>query len=70
MLLCCYPFTDIVDKDLKELRNSRWARAFNEDNNHEEGEGMEAMHTSVNRKATVVIEHLIQASDVSHTMQV
>ena len=23
----------------------------------------------VNRKATIVIEHLIQASDVSHTMQ-
>ena len=25
---------------------------------------------AVNRKATIVIEHLIQASDVSHTMQV
>lgn len=24
---------------------------------------------SVNRKATIVIEHLVQASDVSHTMQ-
>jgi hypothetical protein len=23
----------------------------------------------INRKATIVIEHLIQASDVSHTMQ-
>jgi hypothetical protein len=25
---------------------------------------------AINRKATIVIEHLIQASDVSHTMQV
>jgi class 3 adenylate cyclase len=55
--------TDIMDKDLKALRNCRWEKAFNEapsDNNLEE---------AVNRKATIVIEHLIQASDVSHTMQ-
>jgi hypothetical protein len=24
---------------------------------------------AINRKATIVIEHLLQASDVSHTMQ-
>jgi class 3 adenylate cyclase len=55
--------TDIMDKDLKALRNGRWEKAFNEalvDNNLEE---------AVNRKATIVIEHLIQASDVAHTMQ-
>jgi hypothetical protein len=54
--------TDIMDKDLKALRNSRWEKAFSEalDQNVEE---------AVNRKATIVIEHMIQASDVSHTMQ-
>lgn len=55
--------TDIMDKDLKNLRNDRWERAFcvkeiNED-----------PHVTINRKATIVIEHLIQASDVAHTMQ-
>jgi len=50
--------TDIFDKDLGELRKERWVKAFSEtapDNN--------------DRKATIVIEHLIQASDVAHTMQ-
>ena len=46
------------------LRNLRWERAFSQStplslNSRE----------TVNRKATIVIEHLIQASDVAHTMQ-
>jgi class 3 adenylate cyclase len=55
--------TDIMDKDLKGIRNGLWEKAFNEapdDSNLEE---------AVNRKATIVIEHMIQASDVAHTMQ-
>jgi hypothetical protein len=55
--------TDIMDTDLKALRNSRWERAFSStmvDAN---------MSDSINRKATIVLEYLIQASDVSHTMQ-
>jgi 3'5'-cyclic nucleotide phosphodiesterase/Adenylate and Guanylate cyclase catalytic domain len=55
--------TDIVDKDLKKLRNDRWDVAFDH-NTHEDEEAAR------NRKATIVIEHLIQASDVAHTMQV
>jgi class 3 adenylate cyclase len=55
--------TDIVDKELKNLRNDRWEKAFS-DINHEED-----AQVSINRKATIVIEHLIQASDVAHTMQ-
>lgn len=63
--------TDIMDKDLKQIRNMRWSKAFTD-------ESMEADETNlspkeimdqVNRKATIVIEHIIQASDVSHTMQ-
>eukprot|EP00977_Amphora_coffeiformis_P006244 scaffold1341_cov178-Amphora_coffeaeformis.AAC.21 len=56
--------TDIVDRELKDLRNKRWEDAFSEtarlDDSPEE---------HVNRKATIVMEHLIQASDVAHTMQ-
>lgn len=53
------------DKGLKELRNRRWDKAFNGNT-----EGVDEESTmATNRKATIVIEHLIQASDVSHTMQ-
>jgi class 3 adenylate cyclase len=57
--------TDIMDKDLKVLRNSRWSKAFSEG----AGGNEESKVDAVDRKATIVIEHLIQASDVSHTMQ-
>ena len=52
-----------MDKDLKELRNARWEKAFSE------GAVTESAADAINRKATIVIEHLIQASDVAHTMQ-
>ena len=50
--------TDIMDKDLGSKRKERWNAAFSE-------------QASANNdyKATIVIEHLIQASDVAHTMQ-
>lgn len=54
--------TDIADKDQKTFRNARWDKAFHQNL-------QENQLVSVNRKATIVIEHLIQASDVSHTMQ-
>lgn len=54
--------TDIVDKELKALRNARWEKAFSDTASGNE-------HDTINRKATIVIEHLIQASDVAHTMQ-
>ena len=58
--------TDIVDKQLKELRNARWAKAFDENANNELEESKK---DATDRKATIVIEHLIQASDIAHTMQ-
>jgi hypothetical protein len=54
--------TDIVDKDLKSLRNNRWDAAFDESKMVDENRARML-------KATIVIEHLIQASDVAHTMQ-
>jgi len=56
--------TDIMDKELSGARKSRWNVAF--------AESADASTTDdemTNRKATIVIEHLIQASDVAHTMQ-
>jgi hypothetical protein len=60
--------TDIADKDLKTLRNNRWDKAFKAMKNGD-ASSKEDQRDAVNRKATIVIEHLIQASDVSHTMQ-
>jgi hypothetical protein len=45
------------------LRKNRWDKAFAH-------KTVAETKTDVNRKATIVIEHLIQASDVAHTMQV
>ena len=66
--------TDIVDKRLKELRNARWDKAFHDPGEPEE-QATNPLRSSVfnddatNRKATIVIEHIIQASDIAHTMQ-
>ena len=64
--------TDLGDKELKELRNGRWAKAFDE----KEDEGVlsstfiePSSSQAINRKATIVIEHLIQAADVAHMCQ-
>lgn len=51
--------TDIVNKDLKALRNERWAMAFSD----------QVQEGADRYRASCVLEHLIQASDVSHTMQ-
>ena len=54
-----------MDKELIALRNARWEKAF-----YGKGLSVEEHETVArNRKATIVIEHLIQASDVAHTMQ-
>ena len=56
--------TDIVDPEQKAFRNARWEKAF-----HSNESILEEKNVEINRKATIVIEHLIQASDVSHMMQ-
>ena len=62
----CIMATDICDRDLIKARNKRWDLAFSpepdlkSDSDHVRQTGYQA---------TVVIEHLIQLSDVSHTMQ-
>eukprot|EP00980_Cylindrotheca_fusiformis_P008664 scaffold1849_cov115-Cylindrotheca_fusiformis.AAC.2 len=59
--------TDIVDRELQALRKTRWETAFA--NIDSAAESLKDRVESEDRKATIVIEHLIQASDVSHTMQ-
>ena len=64
--------TDIVDKELGALRRQRWEKAFaktSSSNNATIDDSEQSSRDDINRKATIVIEHLIQASDVAHTMQ-
>jgi hypothetical protein len=55
--------TDIIDKELAVARRNRWEYAFSE------GYFVDAVGKRHNR-ATVVIEHLIQVSDVAHTVSI
>lgn len=57
--------TDIMDPDMVSLRKKRWEKAFDPSLSNEAF----LLDVDVNRKATIVIEHIIQASDVAHTMQ-
>jgi hypothetical protein len=73
--------TDIFDKDMKKIRENRWDKAFQ----YNDQEKQEPLSTApdqkrkperplngidgINLKATIVMEHMIQASDVAHTMQ-
>ena len=63
--------TDIMDKQLGALRKAHWEKAFSDESVKSGGSSSSKGEASkdVNRKATIVLEHLIQASDVSHTMQ-
>ena len=56
--------TDIADKELGAARKQRWNLAF-----ASTCTGDDDKNRDRNRKATIVIEHLIQASDIAHTMQ-
>jgi len=58
--------TDIMDKELSLARKGRWNLAFSDS---QAKKALESPEENVNRKATIVIEHLLQASDVAHTMQ-
>ena len=54
--------TDIFDEHCSAIRKARWAKAFGRDPNEAEDEH------ALDRKATIVLEHVIQASDVAHTV--
>jgi hypothetical protein len=54
--------TDIFDKEQSKIRKDRWAKAFSVAQT-------DRTTKDIHRMATIVIEHLIQASDVAHTMQ-
>merc|ERR1712086_1072312 len=67
----CVLATDIFDKDMKSFRDSRWEKAFKSDSSGDNNNTITRIDDNEdwNRKATITIECIIQASDVAHTMQ-
>jgi 3'5'-cyclic nucleotide phosphodiesterase len=63
--------TDIFDPEWSALRTRRWNEAFATKGTCGDSESSEKNYQQrhLNQKATIVVEHLIQASDVAHTMQ-
>ena len=57
--------TDIFDKDLKELRNKRWDKAFQANTKEVSASNQQDMDI----KATIVLEHLIQVKYISQSGQ-
>ena len=60
--------TDIFDKGLSKARSARWNAAFGSGTTGVTRAMVPSSKASTDRRATIVIEHLIQASDVSHCM--
>lgn len=66
--------TDFFDPEISAQRKLRWEKAFGEGENEQKRmsfvnfRGMDTRNQS-NRKATIVLEYIIQASDIAHTMQ-
>jgi 3'5'-cyclic nucleotide phosphodiesterase len=58
--------TDLFDRDLKAMREARWTTSFG-DKLQDQNESLIGL--DANRRATIIIELIIQVSDVSHTMQ-
>ena len=57
--------TDIFDKDLNADRTSRWLSAFDVDSRTQQMDP----ETEANLKATLIVEHSMQISDIMHCVQ-
>jgi hypothetical protein len=58
--------TDLFDKELKAMRDACWEASFN---NHVTSANAMLTGDNLKRRKTIVVQLIIQASDVSHTMQ-
>mmetsp|Transcript_5697 Transcript_5697/g.16490 ORF Transcript_5697/g.16490 Transcript_5697/m.16490 type:complete len:652 (+) Transcript_5697:160-2115(+) len=61
--------TDIADREINQERQKKWERAFANPTVKISEQSSLQLQEDMNRKATAVIEHIIQVSDVAHTMQ-
>ena len=59
--------TDIADREVNDDRKIKWGRAFR--SKLPKDPTPLQLQEDMNRKGTAVIDHIIQVSDVAHTMQ-
>jgi 3'5'-cyclic nucleotide phosphodiesterase len=55
--------TDIFDQELRAIRTNSWNKVFGGASHDDSPQDF------TNRRATVVIQHIVMAADVAHTMQ-
>lgn len=72
--ICCFQVnaviaTDIFDPALKRKREERWSTAFPKDENSDLDRRSSHRSGEIDRKAALVFETIITASDVAHMMQ-
>lgn len=74
VLVNCVATTDMFDQNLNAAREQRWSSVFPASNGSEDDGEKTAQEKAVsrddwNKKATAVIEAIVRASEISHTMQ-
>lgn len=62
LVVNCVMATDIFDSELKVMRDNRWELAFSDMAKTDDPDAL-------SRKSTIVLEHVMQASDICHAMQ-
>jgi hypothetical protein len=74
VLVNCIISTDLFDTDLKKRFDSRWKRAFPEPRGSMRQSTRQSLRQKtkpeiLNLQATLIMETMVQASDIAHTMQ-
>jgi 3'5'-cyclic nucleotide phosphodiesterase len=69
IVINCVMAMDMYDLQLKDIRNQRWRSTFGTNMVVSSRRRFYFGREMDNRKATIVIEHLMQTSNIAHTMQ-
>lgn len=72
VMVHCVLATDFLNVELANLRQERWECSLDRGSSNLKTSAhgrRESFQDQINRKSTVVLEYMMQASDVSHTMQ-
>jgi hypothetical protein len=69
LLVKCVMATDICDKESAACRARRWEQVFSQSKILNDDHHNVTVEEVASQKAWLIVEHLIQVSDVSHTLQ-
>ena len=69
ILVNCVLSTDLYDRELRTFRETRWSKVFPPKSESGEAAGPPTYITESNAKATIIMELIVQTSNIAHTMQ-